>query len=120
VEAPAATPPRARVRQEPSPEWPRPSNVDQVLDDSFPASDPPSWTGTISRVGPTSHVSERLVQQVRAEYLEMPGLCLTSRQAQRLWSLKPRECTALLTALVDSRVLRRNDRGLFVRFTTRG
>ena len=30
----------------------RPSpNVDQVLEDSFPASDPPSWTGAISRVG---------------------------------------------------------------------
>jgi hypothetical protein len=30
----------------------RPSpNVDQVLDESFPASDPPSWTGAISRIG---------------------------------------------------------------------
>jgi len=26
-------------------------NVDQVLDESFPASDPPSWTGAISRIG---------------------------------------------------------------------
>jgi hypothetical protein len=99
---------------------PGPSNVDQVLDDSFPASDPPSWTGAISRVADTSNVSARLVQQVRAEYLEMPGLCLTSRQAQRLWSLEPRECTALLNSLIDSRFLRRNDRGLFVRSTSRG
>ena len=96
----------------------RPSaNVDQVLDDSFPASDPPSWTGAISCVADTfaRHQSnERLVHRMRAEFLEMPGLCLTIDQAQRLWALEPRTCQALLTFLIDSRFLRRTDRGLFV------
>jgi len=44
----------------------------------------------------------------------MPGLCLTIDQAQRLWALEPRTCQALLTFLIDSRFLRRTDRGLFV------
>ena len=44
----------------------------------------------------------------------MPGLCLTIEQAQRLWSLEPRTCEALLNSLIDSRFLRRTDRGLFV------
>jgi hypothetical protein len=99
------------------------TNVDQVLDDSFPASDPPPWSGAISRVAATSsraHVNERLVQRIRAEFLEMPGLCLTMEQAQRLWSLEPRTCRALLDALIDSRFLRRTDRGHFVLRVPRG
>lgn len=96
----------------------RPSpNVDQVLDDSFPASDPPSWTGAISRVAGRSerhHGNERLARRIRAEFLEMPGLCLTIEQAQRLWSLDPATCEALLKSLTNSRFLRRTDRGLFV------
>jgi hypothetical protein len=98
----------------------QPSNVDQVLDDSFPASDPPSWTGAISRVASASKVNDRLVGRIRAEFLEMPGLCLTMPQAQRLWCLEPRTCEALLNTLVDSRFLRRTDRGLFVLCTPHG
>ena len=93
------------------------ANVDQVLDDSFPASDPPSWTSSISRVASTPKRqpgNEWLLRRIRAEFLEMPGLCLTFEQAQRLWSLESRTCEALLTSLIDSRFLRRTDRGLFV------
>ena len=93
------------------------ANIDQVLDDSFPASDPPSWTSSISRVASTPKrqpSDERLVRRIRAEFLEMPGMCLTIEQAQRLWSLESRTCEALLKSLIDSRFLRRTDRGLFV------
>ena len=39
---------------------------------------------------------------------------LGEMQAQRLWSLESRTCAALLKSLIDSRFLRRTDRGLFV------
>jgi len=57
------------------------------------------------------------VQRVRGEYLEMPGLSLTERQAQRLWHLEPEACHLLLKALVDSGFLRRTSRGGYVRAT---
>lgn len=59
-------------------------------------------------------ISEHLLRRVRSEFLEMPGLCLTLKQAQRLWSLEPRMCEALLNSLIDSRFLRRTARGLSV------
>lgn len=96
-----------------------PPNVDQVLHDSFPASDPPSWTGAIARVAPTARAHRQLLERIRAEYTEMPGLCLTPEQAQRLWSMEPRLCEALLNSLLASRFLRRNERGLFVLYEPR-
>jgi hypothetical protein len=98
------------------------ANVDEVLDDSFPASDSRLWISAISRFAGAStrvHVNERLVRRVRAEFVEMPGLRLTIDQAQRLWRLEPRTCDALLNSLIDSRCLRRTDRGLFVLWTPR-
>ncbi len=103
-----------RSAHETSREQRRYPNVDEVLDDSFPASDPPSWTGAISRVAPTSNVNGSITRRIRAEFIEMPGLCLTAAQAQRLWCLEPPMCEALLNSLVAARVLRRTHRGLFV------
>jgi len=48
---------------------------------------------------------QRLLQRVRAEFLEMPGLRLTRAQARRLWALDEALCDAILTALVDARFL---------------
>ncbi len=65
------------------------------------------------------HVAEtsldQLAHRVRSEYLEMPGLKLTSRQAQRLWSLDHGLCERLLDKLVQSRFLARTRDGAFVR-----
>jgi hypothetical protein len=57
---------------------------------------------------------ELLAPRVRAEYLEMPGLCLTLEQAQRLWNVERRTCEALLESLIDARFLHRTERQLFV------
>jgi hypothetical protein len=68
------------------------------------------------RVGDKAGVRERdvLSQHVRAEYLEMPGLCLTMEQAQRLWSVDRPTCEAVFSALTSTRFLERTTRGGFV------
>lgn len=50
--------------------------------------------------------------RVRAEFLEMPGLSLTSRQMRRLWLLEPQVCDAVVDTLVTGGFLRQlpNDR----------
>jgi hypothetical protein len=47
-----------------------------------------------------------LVGLVRSEYEEMPGLCLTRAQVQRLWLLEPAACDNVLKTLVDAGYLR--------------
>ncbi len=44
---------------------------------------------------------------VRAEYLEMPGLCLTVAQAARLWNVGRDECRQTLDALTQAGFLYR-------------
>jgi hypothetical protein len=56
-----------------------------------------------------------LVQLVKAEYVEMPGLCLTLAQAQRLWSLDRDTCTAVFGRLIDGRFLFRTEAGTYER-----
>lgn len=53
--------------------------------------------------------------RVRGEYLDMPGLSLTERQAQRLWGLEPTACEALLASLLQAGFLRRTHEGGYVR-----
>jgi hypothetical protein len=52
-------------------------------------------------------VSEQVVHRICCEFAEMPGLQLTSRQAQRLWALDEESCAQLLNLLVDANFLRR-------------
>lgn len=49
----------------------------------------------------------------------MPGLCLTSEQAQRLWAIDAQTCTALLWSLVDLQFLVRGPDGQYARLTRR-
>ena len=56
-----------------------------------------------------------VLRRVQGEYMEMPGLRLTTAQAQRLWGLDRAACDALLEALVDAKFLLRTRDGAFVR-----
>lgn len=55
------------------------------------------------------------LQQIEAEYREMPGLSVTEAQAQRLWGLDNTTCRRVLDALVERGVLRRTRREAYVR-----
>jgi hypothetical protein len=64
-------------------------------------------------------VDETIVRRARAEYLEMPGLRLTSAQAQRLWGLDRRTCEDLLSTLTQVHFLARTRDGSFVLCSSR-
>jgi hypothetical protein len=63
---------------------------------------------------PDTRITDWL-QLIRCEYLEIPGLCLTMPQVQRLWGLDPVTSETLLAALVDVKFLRRTRQGAYVR-----
>ena len=59
-------------------------------------------------------VDDRMLRRVQSEYLEMPGLRLSSAQAQRLWGLDRRTCEELLIVLAAANFLARTKDGSFV------
>jgi len=58
-----------------------------------------------------------LLQRVREQYSEMPGLKLTKPQAMRLFGVAPSVCAAMFRALVMENFLSRNGEGVFARST---
>jgi hypothetical protein len=60
-------------------------------------------------------VPSDILQRVRAEFLEMPGLRLTRAQARRLWAVDETLCDAILAALVDARFLIQSGNVAFMR-----
>jgi hypothetical protein len=62
-----------------------------------------------------SAVNRDLIQRVKSEYVEMPGLALTHRQARRLWNLDPELCDHVLRELVLERFLCESRGGVFLR-----
>lgn len=60
----------------------------------------------------TSRGIQEVVQRIRGEFLEMPGL---REQARRLWRFDETACDAVLGALVDARFLSKTRDGAFVR-----
>jgi hypothetical protein len=56
-----------------------------------------------------------LVERVRSEFNEMPGLRLTPAQAARLWGMDAASCHHVISALVRSAFLRWTAGGMVVR-----
>ena len=52
---------------------------------------------------------EQLALRARGEFVEMPGLTLTFRQAERLWGLDAPTCQAVIDLLVAKAVVRVQD-----------
>jgi hypothetical protein len=59
--------------------------------------------------------SVNLLNRVRGEFIEMPGLRLKIDQAQRLWNLDRAMCESVLRSLVDAKFLGRFDDDLYAR-----
>jgi hypothetical protein len=56
-----------------------------------------------------------LVERVRGEFNEMPGLQLTMAQAAKLWGMEQSACRAVIEALVDASFLRWTPAGTVIR-----
>jgi hypothetical protein len=67
---------------------------------------------TLPGAGPgSSRITDALLQRVCGEFLEMPGLRLTSQQARRLWGLDEPTCREVLDFLVEAKFLAGPGRG---------
>ena len=56
-----------------------------------------------------------LIERIRGEFNEMPGLQLTIAQASRLWGLEASACRHVIESLVNSEFLRWTQSGTIVR-----
>jgi hypothetical protein len=62
---------------------------------------------------------DELIWRICCEYKEMPGLRLTTKQAQRLWGLDPATCGDVLRELVASSFLSCSTDGYYTKASER-
>lgn len=67
----------------------------------------------------SDHVMPALLQRIRCEFLEMPGLHLTPPQAARLWALDRATSELVLGELASSGFLSKSRGGAYLRSTCR-
>jgi hypothetical protein len=56
-----------------------------------------------------------MLERIYGEFLEMPGLRLTTEQAQRLWGLDAQTCRYVLDVLIEARFLYCPSHGVYTR-----
>lgn len=59
-------------------------------------------------------VTPGLLERIRGEFREMPGMKLTIDQACRLWNLKDEQCREAVDALIAESFLLRTPSGAFI------
>jgi len=59
-------------------------------------------------------IDRAVLTRIRREYVEMPDLRLTGRQASRLWNLDQAACQAILNALIQDHFLSQTADGSYV------
>jgi hypothetical protein len=76
------------------------------------------WAILAIQAGSTMNkaVAPQIIQRIRAEYLEMPGLSLSAAQVQRLCGVDSALCESVLEALVESGFLARRSDGAYGRY----
>jgi len=62
-------------------------------------------------------LDDMLVERIRAEFMEMPGLCLTLEQARLLCGVERMLCQRVLDMLVDTQFLCIKPNGAYARVT---
>ncbi len=72
--------------------------------------------GATKDVSPRATLTEAMLHRICSEYIEMPGLCVTRKQAQRLWGLDEDACAKALQILVESKFLCETN-GMYRRLT---
>ena len=65
-------------------------------------------------------LDQRVLERLRAEYLEMPGMKLRIEQVQRLCGIEQTMCKLVLDALVNAGFLCLKSDGTYVRSTEGG
>jgi hypothetical protein len=99
---------RAKLRA-----WLMNEGDDSVLLEDFRAPQPqPEPPGSV-----TLRIIEDMRDRLRAEFLEMPGLCLKLGQVQRLCGVEQTICQRALDMLVDEAFLRAKEDGHYARLT---
>ena len=60
---------------------------------------------------------QQVIDRLRAEFVEMPGLRLSAEQVERLCGVEHTVCQLILDSLVDSKFLCRKPDGMYTRLT---
>ena len=62
---------------------------------------------------------DNMIDRIKSEYREMPGLQLTFEQMLRLWRLERSTCRTLVEKLIDAQFLKTTRDGRYVRCDVR-
>ena len=65
----------------------------------------------------STSLNQEVLERIRAEYLEMPGLRLTVEQVQRLCGIERAICRVVLETLVEAKFLCTKSTGAYARLT---